>query len=82
MSFAHVLGVEAGRERRRADEVAEHDRQPSPLGLGGGRQSLRGRSGADRRRAGPQGGDRGEQLAAVADRGDAEADQVVGRQLG
>ena len=29
----------------------------------------------------PQGSDRGQQLAAMADRGNADADQVVGRQL-
>ena len=34
------------------------------------------------RRLRPQGGDRGQQLAAMADRGYAHADQVVGRQLG
>ena len=33
------------------------------------------------RRLRPQGGDRGQQLAAMADRGHADADQVVGRQL-
>src|SRR5271169_5078035 len=33
------------------------------------------------RRLRPQGGDRGQQLAAMADRGYADADQVVGRQL-
>ena len=50
--LAHLLRVEAGRERGRADEVAEQDRQPPPLGLGGagrGRPLLGGR-GLDRRR--------------------------------
>ena len=88
----HVLGVEARRQRRRADEVDEHDRELPSFGFGrpgarGGVRCRRGRgfgrrSGLRRERVLPQGGDGGEQLAPVADRGDAEADQVVGRQIG
>jgi hypothetical protein len=33
--FAQILGIEAHRQRRRADQVAEHDRQLAPLGLAG-----------------------------------------------
>ena len=41
--LAHVLGVEASRERGRADEVAEHDRELAALGVGpwGVRRDLR-----------------------------------------
>ena len=31
--LAQILGIEARRQRRRADQVAEHDRQLPPLGL-------------------------------------------------
>ena len=30
--LTHVLGIEPRRQRRRADEVAEHDRELAPLG--------------------------------------------------
>ena len=79
--LAHLLGVEAGRERGRADEVAEHHRELAALGLADGRRSLLGGRRLGRRRAVPQGGDGGEQLAAVTDRGHAEAGQVLGREL-
>jgi hypothetical protein len=32
--LAHVLGVEPGRECRRADQIDEHHRELTPLGLG------------------------------------------------
>ena len=41
--LAQILGIEARRQRRRADQVAEHHRQLAPLGLaprGSGRLSL------------------------------------------
>ena len=74
-------------ERGRADQVDEHHRELPPLGLGGGaagraRCGARPAGCAGEACAGPQGGDGVEQLAPVADRGDAEAAQVVGRQLG
>ena len=79
--LAQILRIEPRRQRRRADEVAEHHRQLPAFGLGAelgyrGAPSSRsnGRLGAER-------DDGGEQLAAVADRGHAKADQVVGRQL-
>ena len=33
--LAHILGVEARRERGRADEIAEHHRQLAPFGVRG-----------------------------------------------
>ncbi len=76
--LAQILGVEPGRQLGRADEVAEHDRQLAALGSRDGRR----RGGGLGRRAAAHRGDRGEQPAAVADRGDAETDQVLGRQRG
>ncbi len=79
--FAQILGVELRRECRRADEIAKHHRQLAAFGVGlrwciGGRRGYRsgGRRGAERSNC-------SEQLAAMADRGHADADQVVGRQL-
>lgn len=81
--LAQIFGVEARRDLGRADQIAEHDGQQASLGAGFRRCGRRGRFRRDTCRRGvAQGGDRREQLAAMADRGDAEAGQVVGRQLG
>jgi hypothetical protein len=79
--LAHLLGVEAGGERGRADHVDEHHRELAALGLRAARPV---RGGARRRRwRGPrvgrpgQGGDRGQEPLAVAERGDPELAQVV-----
>ena len=42
-NFAQILGVEARRERGRADEIAEDHGQLAPLGLGYSKASRRGR---------------------------------------
>ena len=62
--LAQVLRIEAHRERRRADEVAEHDRELAPLGHGRRRHDGRRRGRAGYRRAAP-----GADLAAVRDVG-------------
>jgi hypothetical protein len=41
--LAQILGIEARRQRRRADQVAEHHRQLPPLRLGGGVRRRRSR---------------------------------------
>jgi hypothetical protein len=95
--LAQVLGVETGRERRRAREVAEQHRQLPSLGAGarvhtarcGGRGKSGRRHGVRRlprhRCRGGRVAERGdgvEQPAAVADRGDADLLQILGRQRG
>jgi hypothetical protein len=80
--LAQILGIKAGRERRRADQVAEHHGQLAPLSFGRDR-SRRGCCLGD----GPwssaaKRGDRRQQLAPMADRRDPEANQILGRQLG
>ena len=80
--LAQFLGVEPGRQRRRADEIAEHHRQLPPLGLGrrlsSGRGQRRIRSGTCTSR---QCGDGVDKEAPVADCGDAELFQILGGQL-
>jgi hypothetical protein len=78
-NLAQILGIVPRRQRRRADEVAEHDGQLAPLGLAG--RGARG-IGDGTRPFAAQSGDRGQQPATMSDRGDAEADQIIGRQLG
>jgi hypothetical protein len=77
--LAQVLGVEPRRKSRRTDEVAEHHRQLPPLGLLGGRGLGSGnrRGGSGR---GSQSGDRFQQPTAVAERGNANFLQFLGRQ--
>ena len=83
----HLLGVEPRRERGGGDQVGEHDRELPPLGASGPvggwlRWGGARRGGGCSRVARAQGGDRVEQLAPVANRGHAEADQVVRREPG
>ena len=86
---AQILRVEPRRQRRRADQIAEHHRQLPPLGLAGPDASILPRLhklGRRDRRAGArevrsQRGDRGQQLAPMADKIDAQILQIVGRQL-
>jgi hypothetical protein len=79
--LAQILGIEARGECGRADQIAEHYRKLPAFGISGSR----GISGYRHHRSGGQCGaersNRGEELAAMADRGHADADQVVGRQL-
>jgi len=79
--IAQIFGVDARRELGRADQVAEHDSQLSPLGLcsdsrawGRRRRCLRGVLTIAERSNGV------EQAAAMADRRNAKLAQVVGRQ--
>jgi hypothetical protein len=79
--LAQILGVEARREFGRADEIAEHDRELPAFDIGGSRGiagCLHHRNGG---RWGAERSNCGEELAAMADRTHADADQVVGRQL-
>jgi hypothetical protein len=77
--LAQFLGVKPHRQGRRADEIAEHHCQLPPLGVGESRSlagcNRRGSSGS----RGAERSNRGEQFPAMADRGHADADQVVGR---
>jgi len=41
--LAHILGVEPDRQCGRADHVAQHDRQLTPLGIGCGARRVRSR---------------------------------------
>jgi hypothetical protein len=75
--LTQVFGIKTCGKLRRADKIAEHDRQLSPLGLCDG-CSIRGVGGWFAALA--QGDDRREQPAAVTDRGNAEILQVLGRQ--
>ncbi len=79
--LAQILGIVAGRQRRRADQIAEHHGELTPLGIAGsGGRHGRGLGDA-LRHAAAKGGDRGQQFATMTDRRDAEADQIVGGQL-
>jgi len=83
--LTNVLGVEARRERGRADEVAEHDRELAALG--GVKLARRGRCpsrNGDCRCAllnGFEIGNRAQQLAAMAEQ-DAQLLQILIRQIG
>ena len=100
--LAQILGIEPRRERRRADQIAEHHRQLPAFGFrphpclrrdprvepGEGREgeeaAVGGRDwqGRGLRHIGrANGGNRGKELAAVADRTHPDADQVLRRQL-
>ena len=80
-NIAQILGIEARRQRCRADQIAEHHGKLAPLGLarsGGGRGSS---LGDGLGRLGTKGGNRRQQLASMADRRDTEFPEVVSRQL-
>jgi hypothetical protein len=79
--LAQILGIEPRGELGRGDQVTERHRELPAFGIGGSqgiagcrRHRSGGRWGAERRNS-------SEELAAMADRGHADADQVVGRQL-
>jgi hypothetical protein len=83
--LTQLFGIEAGRQRGRVGEVAEHHRQLPPLRnpwlpLGVDGRWFR-QVGRRVRFRGPQSGNRRKQSAAVADRADPETDKIVGRQL-
>ncbi len=77
--LAQVLGIKARRQRRRTDQIAKHHRQLPALGLGGSRRTRAGRRRHGGRNRHAEGGNRVQQLAPVADRGHADADQVFDR---
>jgi organic hydroperoxide reductase OsmC/OhrA len=81
----HVLGVEASRERGRADEVAEHDRELAALsGVQRVRRGRRRSRNGDCRCAllnGFEIGNRAQQLSAMAEQ-DAQLLQILIRQIG
>jgi len=68
--LAQILGIEARGERRRADEIAEHDCQLPALGGEGCWPGCRTIHAAQR-------GDCLEQFSTMTDRGYAEADQII-----
>jgi hypothetical protein len=70
--LAQILRVVARRQRRRADQIAEHHGQLAPLRLAGDGSRLGHGQGDARRRFAAQCGDRRQQLAAMSDRRDAE----------
>ena len=77
LDLAQILGVEARRQRRRADEIAKHHRQLAALSFAGGdgdRGGRRCRFGRAER------GDGVEQSAAMADRGDTQLAQILARE--
>ena len=76
--LAQILGVMTGRERGRADKVAEHHRQLSAFGIDLCRCTRRARRHHGGRNCHAEAGNRVEQLAPVADRGHPDADQVFG----
>jgi hypothetical protein len=68
------------REFGRADQVTEHHGQLPALGIGGSRCISRCCHDRSARQYGTERSDCGEELTAMADRGHADADQVLGRQ--
>jgi hypothetical protein len=80
-NLAQILRVKPRREFGRADEIAEHHRQLPAFGLGRRRGIAGCRHHCSGGRRGAERSNCGEELAAMADRGHADADQVVGRQL-
>ena len=83
--IAQILGVHPGRECGRSHQVAKHHGQLAALGLGwrrcGRRHRCWCRCQGRGRRGGTERGDGGKEFATMADQRDAEADQVVGRQV-
>ena len=83
--LAHVLGVEPSRERGRADEVAEHDRELAALGGVQRARNGRCRWGCGTCRCallnGFEIGNRAQQLAAMAEQ-DAQLLQILISQIG
>jgi hypothetical protein len=89
--LAQLLGIEPRGQGGRADQIDEHHRELPPLGLRRGSCQGRARRGAGLRLCAPgrwglaastQGGDGVEQLAPVADDGDAHVLEVVAREPG
>jgi hypothetical protein len=74
--LSQILGVESRRQRRRADEIAEHHGQLPPLGL-----ARRGWGDGATRYGRRQGSDRFEQPTPMTDRDDTHLPQVVGGEL-
>ncbi len=78
--LAQIFGIEARRQRRRTDQIAEHHGQLAPLGLGLCRYIVGCRRHGDIGQGATECGDRVKHSAAVADRRDAELAQILARQ--
>ena len=65
--FAQILGIEAPRQRRRADQIAEHYRQLATLSFNGDRSSGAFRLCGGLRRVTTKGRDRRQHPAAMSD---------------
>jgi hypothetical protein len=79
--LAQILGVVPPRQRRRADQIAEHHGQLAPLGLAGDCNSGGFGLSDTLRRVAAKRRDRRQQPAPMADRRDAEFLDVVSRQV-
>ena len=77
--LAQILGIEARRQRSRADQIAEHQGQLAPLGRA--EHIPRYRRRCSRNRTAAQRGDRRQQPAPITDRRDADLFQIVCGQL-
>ena len=73
--LAQILGIEARRQRSRADQIAEHQGQLAPLGRA--EHIPRYRRRCSRNRTAAQRGDRRQQPAPITDRRDADLFQIV-----
>jgi hypothetical protein len=80
--FAQFFGIEPRRHGGRTDQVAEHHRQLPPLGFGGWRRRGKRFDRGRRHAALAQRRDRFEELATIADRGDADLPEILPGQLG
>jgi hypothetical protein len=79
--LAQILGVEASRQRRRTDQIAEHHSQLALFCVNGDWSRLGRGLGYGRRRFPAQVGDRPQQSAPMADQADAEFPQVFSSQV-
>jgi hypothetical protein len=84
--LAHVLGIDAPRKRRRANQIDEHHRQLAAFGFRRARSGCGlgwgARSRSRRHSRLGQGGNRFEELAPVPNGGDADVFEIVSSQLG
>jgi hypothetical protein len=78
--LAQILGVKPRRQRRRADQIAEHHAQLAALDLHPHPSLPRKRRKRGRDREGAERGNGVEQSAAMANRGDPKLAKVLGRQ--
>jgi len=78
--LAQIFRVETRRQRGRADQIAKHHGQLTPLGFAGGNSLREYGLGAGLRRSARQGRDSIEQSAAMPDRRDTEFAEILARQ--